>query len=748
MWGVRWERGGSGRGRGGSGRGRGGRGRECTIFLIGLRGNGFVHCHSSSSERCANQHELRSINTIPARAVLSHDSTPNNQKQSVLMMKLHSAAIIFSLIAIIPSAFCFYEYGTDVMSLTPDNFQQVHDSDHVWLVEFYAPWCGHCKNLVPVWEKVATNLKGIVKIAAIDADKHRSIAGQFGIQGFPTIKMFGADKRKTASGTFYKSPTDYNGGRDARSIVSYATSQLPNWVHQINSLEKLDKFMTSKPKDLARVLLFTDKARTPTLLKAMTTEFRGRLVFGEVRKSDKGASDVVEKFKIGKFPTVLVVKPQGEGADPEIVEYQDKIKVLSLKMFLAGHAASKAQEGEATTSGGSSSKSKSNSNTKSKSLPPAAITLTKENFDREVTNRNEMIMVEFMAPWCGHCKRLAPEWTKAANGLRGIIRFGVVDCDANPELAQRFGVKGYPTIKLFKHGKENKGNPVDYQGARQAAAISQYAISNMPNFVQEVSSTNIQAVFSNSKLNKVVLFTNSPGKPMFKSLAAEFEGRLLLCEASGKDEGLMQQFKVTSVPAIYIAVAQDEDQDKPFEERQITFAPYTGALKRAAIASFLNQIAPKSDDDNDDNIGSSSDDSDEIVQLKNQADFESKCVKKTGLCVVLALSTLDQSQEERDRTLEQLQTVKSKLRGKPFIFTWIDGSQQFEFLEGFGYSSGFPGVIAMNPRKKAYVTFVGRFDAESIEEWLGGVLRGRVRTSRIANVPKLAEPTTHDKKEL
>lgn len=43
-------------------------------------------------------------------------------------------------------------------------------------MEFYANWCGHCKALAPTWEKVATVLKGVVKVAALDADAHKSLA--------------------------------------------------------------------------------------------------------------------------------------------------------------------------------------------------------------------------------------------------------------------------------------------------------------------------------------------------------------------------------------------------------------------------------------------------------------------------------------------------------------------------------------------------------------------------------------------
>ena len=110
----------------------------------------------------------------------------------------------------------------DVIELTESNFKKmVLDSDDMWLVEFFAPWCGHCKNLEPHWKKAAGELKGKVKLGAVDATVHQGLAGQYGVQGYPTIKYFPAGTKNT--------PQDYDGGRTADDIVAWANER-----HEVN----------------------------------------------------------------------------------------------------------------------------------------------------------------------------------------------------------------------------------------------------------------------------------------------------------------------------------------------------------------------------------------------------------------------------------------------------------------------------------------------------------------------------------
>mmetsp|Transcript_1236 Transcript_1236/g.1872 ORF Transcript_1236/g.1872 Transcript_1236/m.1872 type:complete len:387 (+) Transcript_1236:156-1316(+) len=140
--------------------------------------------------------------------------------------------------------------------------------------------------------------------------------------------------------------------------------------------------------------------------------------------------------------------------------------------------------------------------------------LSSSNFDEKVLQSKGMWVVAFVAPWCGHCQRLHPEYDLAAEKMGGVVNFGRVNCDDNPELAQRFGVRGFPTIKLFNPNQ-------DYQGSRQAAGINQYLLNIFDNQIDRVET--IRSLPSTSDGLSIVLASAKSKNPrLFKSLAMEF----------------------------------------------------------------------------------------------------------------------------------------------------------------------------------------------------------------------------------
>merc|ERR1719510_2119394 len=103
----------------------------------------------------------------------------------------------------------------------------------------------------------------------------------------------------------------------------------------------------------------------------------------------------------------------------------------------------------------------------------SAVSLTEKSFDTEIGKMAHFVM--FFAPWCGHCKRLAPTWKQLAGNLKtdfSNIVVAKVDCTSEANLCSRHGVNGYPTLKMFHSGKI-----YDYNGGRTLKEMKDYAVS-------------------------------------------------------------------------------------------------------------------------------------------------------------------------------------------------------------------------------------------------------------------------------
>lgn len=81
----------------------------------------------------------------------------------------------------------------DVVVLDGDTLEPtIYTSEDTWLLELYAPWCDHCKKLRPEWAKLATNLKGVAKVAKIEANRFRQFDQVYDLKGYPQIVLIPA----------------------------------------------------------------------------------------------------------------------------------------------------------------------------------------------------------------------------------------------------------------------------------------------------------------------------------------------------------------------------------------------------------------------------------------------------------------------------------------------------------------------------------------------------------------------------
>ncbi|KAJ3074370.1 hypothetical protein HDU98_011439, partial [Podochytrium sp. JEL0797] len=251
-------------------------------------------------------------------------------------MLLQQVLLGFLATGIAP-ALALYSTRDTVIQGNAGNFKDVvMDTEHPVMVEFFAPWCGHCKNLAPEYKKAADSLKGLAKLVAVDCDveSNKPLCGQYGIQGFPTLKFFGKNK---------KSPQDYQGERKAKAIVDYMIPQIANHVQLIGTKGKakgLEAFVTEEPT-LPKAMLISKKSSTSPLLKAISTEYKGRMVIGELRTSEADTLAKVEAIHKFKSYPVLVVFPVGVTGTEGVVVYEGELKSAPLTTFLDKYAIAK-----------------------------------------------------------------------------------------------------------------------------------------------------------------------------------------------------------------------------------------------------------------------------------------------------------------------------------------------------------------------------------------------------------------------
>lgn len=354
-------------------------------------------------------------------------------------------------------AFAFYDKKDDVVELDAATLQAEIESGKLWIVEFYAPWCGHCKNLVPEWKKLATALKGIVNVGAVDATKEDELSKKFGVQGFPTILAISKNLPK---------PVSFEGGnRDAVALASWALAQTKEVVKSRLGVKTSPKKSGSGGKsDVVEVTSATFDAEVMQSEALVLVEFYApwcghcKNLAPEWKKAatalkSKGVklvaidatvhSDLASKYAIQGYPTIKVFAKGPKGEPTEYQGPRDAEGIVGAVHKLLGEKPP-AEE------------------------PSAVVELSDSNFDELVMQSKDLWLVEFYAPWCGHCKSLAPQWRQAANQLEGKVKVAMVDATVHKALADRYQVTGFPTIKVFG---ADKSSPELYEGPRAAAGI-------------------------------------------------------------------------------------------------------------------------------------------------------------------------------------------------------------------------------------------------------------------------------------
>lgn len=434
----------------------------------------------------------------------------------------------------------------EVVTLTTGIFDETVKNNDFVLVEFYAPWCGHCKSLAPEYEKAAVALKEYepkVILAKVDATAETELGTTYGVQGFPTLKWF-------VNGEV----NDYNGGRDEKTIVSWIKKKTGPSAKKLEDEAALEAFKSSA--DAVAVGVFKDDAQAASFLKAAMgddetsygiavgnaaveaaagVEAPAVVVFKNF--DDKKAvfsGDVTDKAEISKFvsgeslPLIVAFsqetaskifggaiknhmlvfsdadslagiketlsspckKAKGEilcvsvdKSEDRVVEFfgikeADMPTIRMVQMGEEGMKKYKYEENEITEAGAAKFLQSYLDGTLTQDLKSEepipeseqgnVYVLTGKDFDEVVSKPDTHVLVEFYAPWCGHCKKLEPEYNELGEHYKDNDKIIIAKMDSTANEVSSVQVSGFPTLKFFP---ANSDEIVDYDGERTKAGM-------------------------------------------------------------------------------------------------------------------------------------------------------------------------------------------------------------------------------------------------------------------------------------
>ncbi|XP_065671417.1 protein disulfide-isomerase A3 [Hydra vulgaris] len=449
---------------------------------------------------------------------------------------------------------------SDVLELTDSTFKSGIENEEIILVEFYAPWCGHCKRLAPEYEIAATALlknDPPVKLAKVDCvGEGKESCSKYSVSGYPTLKIF-------RNGGFSQ---EYDGPRESAGIISYMKKNsgpssvlLRDFEHlQLKLSDAADVtivgFFTSEDHKFKSFMKAADQKRTDfNFAHSLSNEinkqaghkdelvlYRPKHLHANFEKAEETLNTDLDTSNIIKFITekangiVGQIKPETEDKFPRplVVVYYDvdwkknpkgskywrnRVARVAKKFvneinFAIGARADytkqltdlgfdtvesnldpnavafdvKGSKFKMTTDFSVENLERFTNEFKNQELKPYIKSeplpvdnngpvkiVVGENFNEIVNDPTKDVLIEFYAPWCGHCKSLEPKYKELGEKLAGVkdIVIAKMDATAN-DVPPPYEVSGFPTIYWVP--AENKQSPKKYNSAREVDSFIEF----------------------------------------------------------------------------------------------------------------------------------------------------------------------------------------------------------------------------------------------------------------------------------
>lgn len=258
-------------------------------------------------------------------------------------------------------------------------------------------------------------------------------------------------------------------------------------------------------------------------------------------------------------------------------------------------------------------------------LEPVEYEFTTETYTKMISSEDpdqmqERFVVDFFAPWCSHCHVMSPKFREAAKALRGVVKFGKMNCELDANFCMRLGIRAYPTIWRFEPNQPRNRPTAEYPGLPDPKLILDFAMAEVQNYVTELGyktfNDEVRSEGEEDNLSWVVFFWSSKEKDCndceqmqmrVKALASRYQAKrnaalkstegkatkpIILkfasvnCRASGMDYTFCLKERIKKFPTlVYYSKANNEQRVLPMKDMLKVISSIDGLMQadRAAV---------------------------------------------------------------------------------------------------------------------------------------------------------------------
>ncbi|XP_012485435.1 protein disulfide-isomerase 5-2 [Gossypium raimondii] len=328
--------------------------------------------------------------------------------------------------------------------------------------------------------------------------------------------------------------------------------------------------------------------------------------------------------------------------------------------------------------------------------------LDESNFDSAISSF-DYILVDFYAPWCGHCKRLSPQLDEAAPVLAGLnepIVLAKVNADKFTRLASKHDIDGYPTLKFFMHGV-----PMEYNGPRKADLLVQY--------LKKFVAPDVSILSSDSAINDFVEAAGTffpiyigfgLNETVISNLAVKYKKKAWFSVAKDFSDDAMVLYDFDKVPSL-VALHPS------YKQQSVFYGPFEDSF----LGDFVKQnLLPL------------------VVPLNHET---LKLLKDEERKVVLTIL----NDEDEDQSQNLIKLLKAAASANPdLVFSYVGVEQWEDFADKFeaNQKTKLPKMIVWNGNEEYFsVIGVESLDAEDqgtqISRFLEGYREGRTERKTV-----------------